>query len=195
MFVMTSVAGLRRRWIAVVLGCVLGVFILPPPAAAHTELISSDPAADATLSRPPARITLTFNEPMEPRLAVVTLTIGKRDPDRLDVTAGADATELVATVPDGIAQDTRWRVAFRVTSADGHPVQGDLAFSVKSAADGTSVEPGPEPPVDQSPPRTSPVDSEESAPVLLVVAGVVGGGALLLTVLFLIARYLRAEES
>lgn len=185
----------RRRLVAIALGVLFGVLVLPSsPAAAHTELIASDPAAGASLRQPPARLTLTFNEPMDPRLAVVALTVGEREPARLDVAADADAMELVATVPDGLAHGGRWRVAFRVTSADGHPVQGDLGFSVELPTDVTADEPRAATPTDP-PPAPQPAASDESGPGLAVIAGVVGGGVLLLALLFLVARYLRVEES
>jgi methionine-rich copper-binding protein CopC len=185
----------RRRLVGLALGVLLGVLVLPwSPAAAHTDLIGSNPAAGASLRQPPARLTLTFNEPMDPRLAVVALTVGKREPARIDVAAGVDAMELVATVPDGMAHGGRWRVEFRVTSADGHPVQGDLAFSVELRTDVTADEPRAATPTDPSP-GPGPSTSDESGPGPAVIAGVVGGGVLLVALLFLVARYLRVEES
>ncbi len=183
------------RLVGVMLGVLFGVLVLAlSPAAAHTDLIASDPGSGALLREPPARLTLTFNEPMDPRLAVVALTVGKREPARLDVAAGADAVDLVATVPAEMADGGRWRATFRVTSADGHPVQGDLEFSVEPPPDVAADEPQAE---TQAGPRPAPepAASEEGGPGLAVIAGVVGGGGLFLALLLLAARYLRVEES
>ena len=191
---MQSLTRSRRPLVGVALGILFGVLVLTSsPAAAHTDLIASDPAAGASLQQPPARVTLTFNEPMDPRLAAVALTVGKRQPARLAVAAGADATELVATVPAGMAQGGRWRVAFRVTSADGHPVQGDLAFSVGPPSD-VAASPRAATPADL-PPAAESEAADENGPGLGLSAGVLGCGALLLTLMFLVARYLRAEET
>jgi len=57
----------------VLLLTMIGAVGLTGTAAAHTELIGSDPADGATLEQAPSSITLTFNEPVqdfEPLLAV-----------------------------------------------------------------------------------------------------------------------------
>jgi len=193
---MQSLLRTSLRLVALALGVVLGVAVVPsPPASAHTELIASDPKAATTLRQPPAQVTLTFNEPMDSRLAVVALTIGDREPARLDVAPGPDATELVATIPDGMVTGGTWRVTFRVTSADGHPVQGDLAFSVEEPIDVRPDQAQPAAPSGPPPAQTS-ADADVDRPGPVLIAGAVGGGVLLLSlVLFLVARYLRVEES
>ena len=117
-------------------------FAMPaPPAAAHTDLVGSDPAADSTLREAPDQVTLRFNEPMEPRLAKVALTTPGQDPAELPVTAGSEPTTLVADIPGkGMAGGT-WEVAYRVTSADGHPVQGTLSFTVRPPANAAAEDP------------------------------------------------------
>lgn len=183
----------RLRLFAATVGILLGAFVLPLPAAAHTELIASDPPSGASLRQPPASVALTFNEPMDPRLAVVALTVDTREPARLDVAAGADATELVATVPPGMTHGGRWSVAFRVTSGDGHPVQGDVAFSVERPSDVGAEEPPATP--SAVPPPAPESTSGDGGPGLAVIAAAAGGGALLLALLLLLARYLRVDES
>ena len=118
------------------------VFTMPaPPAAAHTDLVGSDPAADSTLREAPDQVTLRFNEPMEPRLAKVALTTPDRDAARLTVMAGSEPTTLVADIPaEGMAGGA-WEVAYRVTSADGHPVQGTLTFTVRPPGNATTEDP------------------------------------------------------
>ena len=55
-----------RRLVAVLLLAVDwvggGVLFVASPAAAHAQLISSDPAAGAHLDAPPKQLTLTFGE-------------------------------------------------------------------------------------------------------------------------------------
>ncbi|ANH40488.1 Copper resistance protein C precursor [Nocardioides dokdonensis FR1436] len=117
------------------------VFTMPaPPAAAHTDLVGSDPAADSTLREPPDRVTLRFNEPMEPRLSKVALTMPGQDAAELPVTAGSELTNLVADIP-GEGMAGAWEVAYRVTSTDGHPVQGTLSFTVRPPANAATEDP------------------------------------------------------
>lgn len=118
------------------------VFAMPaPPAAAHTDLVGSDPAADSTLREAPDQVTLRFNEPMEPRLSKVALTTPDQDAAELPVTAGSEPTTLVADLPGEGMTGGAWEVAYRVTSADGHPVQGTLSFTVRPRANAATEDP------------------------------------------------------
>lgn len=118
------------------------VFTMPaPPAAAHTDLVGSDPAADSTLREAPDQVTLRFNEPMEPRLSKIALTTPDQDAAELPVTAGSEPTTLVADIPGEGMTGGAWEVAYRVTSADGHPVQGTLSFTVRPPANAATVDP------------------------------------------------------
>lgn len=118
------------------------VFALPaPPAAAHTDLVGSDPAADSTLREAPDQVTLRFNEPMEPRLAKVALAMPDQDAAQLTVTAGSEPTTLVADVSGEGMAGGAWEVAYRVTSSDGHPVQGTLSFTVRLPSNATTEDP------------------------------------------------------
>lgn len=118
------------------------VFAMPaPPAAAHTDLVGSDPAADSTLREAPDQVTLRFNEPMEPRLSKVALTTPDQDAAELPVTAGSEPTTLVADIPGEGMAGGAWEVAYRVTSADGHPVQGTLSFTVRPRANAATEDP------------------------------------------------------
>ena len=51
---------------------VLGWWLLfPAPAAAHANLASSDPAANAELETAPGRVIIWFTEPIEPALSEI----------------------------------------------------------------------------------------------------------------------------
>jgi len=100
------------------------------PASAHDALVSTDPANGATVATAPDRVTLTFDEPA---LAIGTTlrVIGPAG----DVQSGAprlvDSTvtqELAPGIPAG-----SYRIAWRVTSADGHPVSGELTFTASAS--------------------------------------------------------------
>jgi methionine-rich copper-binding protein CopC len=106
---------------------------LAQPAFAHSRLLSSDPQRGAHLSQPPTKVTLTFSEPVDVRYATVALTIGEGEPAPLGLSA--DGGVLTGQVPPDIAvaggaTEVPWKVTYRVTSKDGHPISGVVDFTV-----------------------------------------------------------------
>lgn len=99
-----------------------------PLAAAHAALESSTPADDAELDRPPTAVTLTFNEAVNAEFVDVLVT----GPDGATVVAGdAEVTGPTVTQPLGaLTASGRYDVAYRVVSADGHPIEGTVGFTV-----------------------------------------------------------------
>lgn len=99
------------------------------PATAHASLTGSDPAAGSVLATAPERITLEFNEDVAARPAVVVTA-----PDGSAVDVGAvrpDGASVVADVADADQRGV-YTVAYRVVSADGHPVEGELEYTVSA---------------------------------------------------------------
>ncbi|MGH3824133.1 MAG: copper resistance CopC family protein [Pseudonocardiaceae bacterium] len=125
------------------------------PAAAHNELIGSDPADGATVAASPARVSLTFNLPVRPGFSTVIVT----GPDQTQWQAGA-AAEDGATVsmpvrPLGPAG--QYTIAYQVLSADGHLVRGAIHFTL--ANPGASIAPAqsqPGAPVSHRPESATP---------------------------------------
>ncbi|MEV5000317.1 copper resistance CopC family protein [Nocardioides sp. LML1-1-1.1] len=106
---------------------VLGVLGLPAaPAWAHAALVSSDPSDGQRLAALPGSATLTFNEEISPpSYVVVTAPDGSRaDQGEPRV----DGTKVTVDLAKG--QEGTYALAFRVISADGHPVTGRLTFVV-----------------------------------------------------------------
>lgn len=102
------------------------------PAAAHTELISSDPSDGAVLTAAPAAVSFTFSEALLPD----TTTISVND---------ADGTVIASTPvePDGATVSAPWpadasagtfQVAYRVVAQDGHPLTGTITITIEAAA-------------------------------------------------------------
>ncbi|WP_077801296.1 copper resistance CopC/CopD family protein [Streptomyces sp. JHA26] len=101
------------------------------PASAHAALRSTDPGEGTVLQRAPRAVTLAFTE-----------SVGLRDdsfrvlgPDGRRLHTGdaghadgrSDTVRL--TLPDTLGEGT-YTVAWRVVSADSHPVSGAFTFSV-----------------------------------------------------------------
>lgn len=111
-----------------------GVLLSAGRADAHNALLGTDPADGSTVTVPPTAITLTFDQPAQALGTEVVVT----GPDGATVSVGE--TQLVdSTVVQALATDLpagAYAVEWRVTSADGHPLSGTLAFT---ASEGTAA--------------------------------------------------------
>ncbi|WP_405519007.1 copper resistance protein CopC [Streptomyces canus] len=109
-------------------------------ASAHAALRATDPEDGSVLKSAPRDITLTFTE----SVGLLDDSFRVLDPDgkRLKVTdaghgAGGSDTASVS-LPAKLAQGT-YTVAWRVVSADSHPVSGAFTFSVGKPSPATVV--------------------------------------------------------
>ena len=119
----------------VLLLSVLSVF---PSALAHSDLISSDPAAGASLEQMPESFSLTFNEELISIEGEVVNTLELQSADGANylLSAATIAGPVVsAKVGDGDYPAGNYLLKFRVVSADGHPVTGEISFSTQSATE------------------------------------------------------------
>jgi copper resistance protein C len=101
--------------------------VLGGPAAAHTGLQSSAPADGEALTSAPDTVTLTFATAVASEFAQVAVT----GPDGQSITTGEAAVEgAVVRQPVSPGGDGTYAVAYRVVSDDGHPVSGELSFTL-----------------------------------------------------------------
>ena len=99
-----------------------------PPAAAHAELVSTDPAEGARPAAPPDRITLRFSEPVSLGAGYARL-VGSDGTVHLTTASVDDGT--LTLVPSGeLPVDQGYLVTYRVISADSHPISGAYSFVV-----------------------------------------------------------------
>ena len=115
--------------LVVCLGAGLG---LAGPAAAHNVLIASDPADGAVLQQSPTVISLTFDQPVQDFQPVVTV-LGADGQRYESGTPSVDSTVVTQSVTTLTAPGP-YSIAYRVVSADGHPVQGEVRFELAAAA-------------------------------------------------------------
>lgn len=128
-----------RRLIALLALCTVALIAGATPALAHTRLQSSDPADGASLAAAPAQVSLTFNQTMQAEFATITV-IG---PDGTDYRSG-EPTANGQTVTVGVAPlgpAGRYEIGYRVVSEDGHPVPGNIGFTLTAAAATTTAAP------------------------------------------------------
>ncbi len=125
--------GNRRLQGLVLLGTVLVLLVLgsAAPASAHAALRSSDPEAGSVVKTAPRHITLAFTESVG--LLDDSFRVYSPDNHRVELgepqhADGASDTARAA-LPPGLADGT-YTVAWRVVSADSHPVSGAFTFSV-----------------------------------------------------------------
>ena len=151
------------------------------PSTKHATLVSSEPAADSHLASPPTRVRLVYSEPIEGKLAKVTIVPATAAP--IVLRAGADPRDVHAVIApvDALGPGT-YKVEWRVVSADGHPVDGTFSFTVGDTA--VSAAPAPVTPS----PSTQPASPEEpevwgpaafGAPIIPAMLRGAGLGALM----------------
>ncbi len=112
---------------------------LPVAASAHAYLTKTVPDASVVLNIAPRTVALTFDEAVEPRFAIISVT---------DKDANQEATgpaSRAASNPDTLIVPLRAHLAegwylvyWRAISVDGHPVEGAFTFAV-------GPNPGPSP--------------------------------------------------
>ncbi|MEU6577700.1 copper resistance protein CopC [Streptomyces sp. NPDC046805] len=129
------------------LGAVLVLFLLggAGPASAHAVLRGSDPADGTVLKSAPGYVTLTFSE----SVGLLDDSFRVYDPGNRQVDTGearpvpgrSDTARV--RLPAGLGQGT-FTVAWRVVSADSHPVSGAFTYSVgKPSVTAPTVRTGP----------------------------------------------------
>ena len=109
---------------------------LPGMASAHSKLVSSSPAANATVAKP-TKLTLTFSETFLAPMSGVELTMtgmpGMADHAPMPIkgfkTAAAGKT-MTVTLPRALpagSYDLKWHIV----GADQHKMEGTYSFNVK----------------------------------------------------------------
>jgi methionine-rich copper-binding protein CopC len=102
------------------------------PALAHAGLVSSDPPSGALLTEAPSQVSLTFNEDLLETLVNVSV-INEADEVLLTSVAEASGPTVIVGWPADAANGA-YRLAYRVVSADGHPVTGEIQLTVDANA-------------------------------------------------------------
>lgn len=168
----------RRPWAGAVLRAAAGLAVLlvvagfaagfgTGRAEAHAALVGSEPERGARLEEPPREVALTFSEPVEAEFSELTL---RRE--------GGGAVELGPVRAEGETLRAEVRgpmpagdyvLRYRVLSQDGHPVEGEVPFSVTAAAPSpgagtTDQQPAPPAAEPDEPGGAAPPASPQPAP-------------------------------
>ena len=117
---LVALMGLSAAWL--LLSCV--------PALAHARLVQEEPADGATLAESPDRVELAFSEPVDAEFS--PLEVRNSEGERVDKdNARVDPDDARAVVVDlEELSEGSYTVEWRVTSIDGHVVEGRYGFAV-----------------------------------------------------------------
>jgi methionine-rich copper-binding protein CopC len=125
--------GLRAayRLLVVLAGAMLAVWAGAGAASAHNTLTSTSPADQETVQSLPPAVVLRFDQPAIAMgtQVVVTGPSGQVQQGQPRLVENTITEDLQSGAPAGT-----YTVAWRVTSADGHPVSGAFSFTAKTAA-------------------------------------------------------------
>ena len=122
----------RRGVIACLAALALAMIAAPGPSWAHAVLVKSAPAREATLSRPPERVELSFNERLEAAFSTVSVwSAAGVQVDRQDITVDPDDPKRLS-VTLGPLEPGTYTVRFRVLSVDGHIAESSFPFTVRA---------------------------------------------------------------
>lgn len=147
------------RWLLSLLAAVVLLTVPVSGAAGHASLVSSNPEDGAVLDVAPEEVVLTFSEELLSDLVEISVL----DADDTPIVV----TEVPQTPPPGTDVKVPWpadaapgeySVAFRVVSADGHPVTGRISFSYANV-----VQASPTPTAEASPTTAEPVNQSTDA--------------------------------
>ena len=141
------------------------VFVLSvamaPTTSAHADLQVSTPADGESLDIAPEEIRLTFSEELFEELVEISILDAAGDLySRIEVEqTPPPGTDVIFPWPTQ-APPGDYSIAYRVVSADGHPVTGTISFSYAA----TAVEPSPSDTAPQPTPSDSTPSAESSTP-------------------------------
>lgn len=122
----------RLGFVAAVVGGLLLLFA--PAAAAHAELLETNPANGAHFDTAPSEVRLRFSEAVSPVRGGFTVLDGNGTTVATPTasTAPGDSARVIMPLP-GTLGDGVYVVNWRVMSSDSHPVHGAFVFSVGTA--------------------------------------------------------------
>ncbi|WP_326544736.1 copper resistance CopC family protein [Mycolicibacterium sp. ND9-15] len=161
--VTVAVGAVLMLWLAA------AVLIGAGTAGAHATRIATDPAENASLTQAPAAVSATFSEELQAQFAAMTVV----GPDG-NLWSTGDPQVQGAVLSIGVrplGPPGSYTVNYRVTSADGHVINGSWKFELTVPGTGT---PGPA----ASAPADAP--SEDQFPVWPFFVGavvIIGAGA------------------
>jgi copper transport protein len=120
-----------RAFACGILAALVVSLLAPAVAGAHATIVRTTPADRAVVRTSPQEVTIRWSEAVDlgpSSVRLLSATGGEIDtPEAKHI--GSDRSTAAFTVPAGL-KDGTYVVAWRVTSADSHPVSGAFSFSI-----------------------------------------------------------------
>ena len=120
-----------RGRIVLALAAVAAGLVLPASASAHAYLVKTAPAASGVLDVPPPTVQLTYDEAIEPRFAIISVTNASGQQETTGPVRRSPANPDTLVVPLRPHLPEGWYLVYwRAISVDGHPVHGAFTYAV-----------------------------------------------------------------
>lgn len=120
---------ITRRTLSIAAAVGAATVMMATQAAAHAHLVSSSPAANAAVAAPKA-ITLTFNEKLVPAFSGFELAMADGKTLAITTSLSKDGKSITGA-PKAVLKPGAYKVTWHAASADGHRMNGVVAFKVK----------------------------------------------------------------
>ncbi|UCR87946.1 copper resistance CopC family protein [Mycetocola spongiae] len=174
----------------------LAPLLMPSPAMAHDQLLTSTPGENAVLDTAPAEVALTFSDSVL-TVGAVVMVVDSGDRDWVREAPTLSGSSVTATLNPEMPEG-HYEIKWRVVSSDGHPISGVVPFNVGHGEPEPAAP--PEPVISPSAePVASPAPAAEAgafapgSPLRLAAFGL--GGALLAgAIALLVARVRRTRR-
>ena len=126
-----------RRVLVIAALSAAALVVAASPAAAHADLLETNPSPGEVLTKPPKVITLTFTEPVE--TTARSVRVYGTDEQRVD-DGEINVVGNTVRVPVPELDEGAYVVTWRVTSTDAHPIEGAFTFQVGTAGNASGRE-------------------------------------------------------
>ncbi|MCE7005035.1 copper resistance protein CopC [Kibdelosporangium philippinense] len=128
-----------RRFVAASVLAGLAFVGLATPALAHNSLVDSNPKDKVSLATGPQTIQLTFDQPVQDGDGINTISVMDPQGNHWEAAPPQVNSTVVSAPLRPLGPSGVYRIAWRVLSADGHPVKGELSFTLTTAGNGTPL--------------------------------------------------------
>lgn len=113
----------------------LMLLLAAPIASAHSQVTGYSPADGSSLDSSPATASVTFNEVPQSQFATLNV-VGPDGNIWSEGDARIEGQSVVVDVGE-LGPIGEYTLAYRITSADGHPVSGTATFTLTQEGSGT----------------------------------------------------------
>ena len=104
------------------------------PALAHAQFVGAEPARGTELQQAPEQVRIRFSEPVEAEFSPVEVSNSQGERvDQDNARIDPDDARVVVEDLNGDLPGGTYTVEWRVTSVDGHAIDGTYRFRVVSA--------------------------------------------------------------